>query len=194
MPACKNDTKRSYKGDEPSPKGLGYCAHAERVGTVRKGRDGIEWTVSETGAGVRRWTKVVDRFDVLIRAVEPWYTKLANGALLVIRGGGEFQLLEAKQKTAAARSAAMRRAHAALGSDPSVRAIVWTSVSRDVLKSFVRRVLNRAPSPLLRRFTEASLAVTARELFPAYFVKTDCGGLPGVPCGDKDYTFRGDPL
>ena len=32
MPKCINDKKKSYKGDEPSPKGLGYCASAENVG------------------------------------------------------------------------------------------------------------------------------------------------------------------
>ena len=36
MPKCKNDPKKSYKGTEPSPKGLGYCTHAEKVGTKRK--------------------------------------------------------------------------------------------------------------------------------------------------------------
>ena len=25
--------KESYKGDEPSPKGLGYCAHSEKLGS-----------------------------------------------------------------------------------------------------------------------------------------------------------------
>ena len=25
MPKCKNDNSKSYKGTEPSPKGLGYC-------------------------------------------------------------------------------------------------------------------------------------------------------------------------
>lgn len=33
MPKCKNDNKRTYKGTEPSPKGLGYCAHAEKINT-----------------------------------------------------------------------------------------------------------------------------------------------------------------
>ena len=40
MPKCKNDPKKSYKGTEPSPKGLGYCAHGEKLGKVRKGKDG----------------------------------------------------------------------------------------------------------------------------------------------------------
>ena len=30
MNKCKNDLTRSYKGTEPSPKGLGWCAHCEK--------------------------------------------------------------------------------------------------------------------------------------------------------------------
>ena len=47
MPLCKNDSTRSYKGTEPSPKGFGYCAHAEKVGVNRKGKDGNIWIVSK---------------------------------------------------------------------------------------------------------------------------------------------------
>ena len=36
MPTCINDTLKHYKGDEPSPKGRGFCAHAEKVGTTKK--------------------------------------------------------------------------------------------------------------------------------------------------------------
>lgn len=86
MPKCKNDPKRSYKGDEPSlkgikdscreikgqspadskgilrqssfsPKGLGYCAHAEKVGTKKKGRDKNMWIVVSTKSGTKRWVR-----------------------------------------------------------------------------------------------------------------------------------------
>ena len=30
MPKCKNDPKKSYKGTEPSPKGLGYYSRRKR--------------------------------------------------------------------------------------------------------------------------------------------------------------------
>ena len=39
MPKCINDPKRSYTGKEPSPKGFGLCAHAEKEGTRKKGTD-----------------------------------------------------------------------------------------------------------------------------------------------------------
>ena len=57
MPLCKNDPKKSYKGDEPSPKGLGYCAHAEKVGVTKKGKDGNKWKIETTSKGVKRWVK-----------------------------------------------------------------------------------------------------------------------------------------
>lgn len=62
MPTCKNDCKRYYRGDEPSPKGLGYCAHAEKINQRRKGRDGKFWVVKaiklKSGKRIRRWTRV----------------------------------------------------------------------------------------------------------------------------------------
>ena len=62
MPTCKNDCKRYYRGDEPSPKGLGYCAHAEKINQRRKGRDGKFWVVKaiamKSGNRIRRWTRV----------------------------------------------------------------------------------------------------------------------------------------
>lgn len=58
MPRCKNDTKRFYTGKEPSPKGRGYCAHAERVGSVRVGTDRLRWVVRKISTGVKRWTRV----------------------------------------------------------------------------------------------------------------------------------------
>lgn len=57
MPKCKNDAERNYKGTEPSPKGLGYCAHAEKLGSKRQGLDGKKWVVKQTKNGVRRWVK-----------------------------------------------------------------------------------------------------------------------------------------
>lgn len=55
MPPCKNDAARKYKGDEPSPKGLGYCAHAETAGKTRKGKDGRKWTVALDKNGTKSW-------------------------------------------------------------------------------------------------------------------------------------------
>ena len=54
---CINDKSRRYLGNEPSPKGLGFCAHDESTGVTRKGRDGNMWKVKEDKNGVRRWYK-----------------------------------------------------------------------------------------------------------------------------------------
>ena len=56
MPKCKNDPKRTYKGTEPSPKGLGYCAHSEKVGEIKKGRDNNLWIVKQYKKS-KKWIK-----------------------------------------------------------------------------------------------------------------------------------------
>ena len=40
MKKCINDSESYYIGTEPSPKGLGYCAHAEIKNKLRIGKDG----------------------------------------------------------------------------------------------------------------------------------------------------------
>lgn len=56
---CKNSLNNSgtYTGKEPSPKGLGYCARFEKIGTKKKGKDGNMWIVSERANGTRAWIK-----------------------------------------------------------------------------------------------------------------------------------------
>lgn len=57
MPKCKNDSSRTYKGTEPSPKGLGYCGHAEKIGKRMKGKDGKIWIVIKNKNGIKKWIK-----------------------------------------------------------------------------------------------------------------------------------------
>lgn len=57
MPFCKNNPKKSYKGTEPSPKGLGYCASSEKIGEKKKGKDGNMWQVKKISNG-KRWIKL----------------------------------------------------------------------------------------------------------------------------------------
>lgn len=58
MPKCINDTTKTYKGDEPSPKGLGYCASAEESGKIMTGKDNKKYIVKEISNGQKRWYKI----------------------------------------------------------------------------------------------------------------------------------------
>ena len=60
MPVCKGQYAEGtyYKGDEPSPKGLGYCARSEQVGKRRRGKDGEMWVVREDRIGRLSWKRV----------------------------------------------------------------------------------------------------------------------------------------
>lgn len=58
MPKCINDPKSYYNVTAPSPTGRGYCAHAEREGTIKRGKDGKMWQVKRTKGGTLRWVRV----------------------------------------------------------------------------------------------------------------------------------------
>lgn len=57
MPVCKGEYGTYYRGDEPSPKGLGYCARSEGVGKRRKGNDGDMWVVRKDRIGRCAWKR-----------------------------------------------------------------------------------------------------------------------------------------
>lgn len=61
MPKCKNDSKRNYTGKEPSPKGLGWGAHAEKEGKRRKGKDGKSYVVASRANGSLYWKLVASK-------------------------------------------------------------------------------------------------------------------------------------
>ena len=58
MPVCKNDPSKKYKGNEPSPKGFGYCAHAEKVFTIKEGTDNEKWIVIDDKNKTKKWIKL----------------------------------------------------------------------------------------------------------------------------------------
>jgi predicted nucleic acid-binding protein len=81
MPLCKNDPKRKYKGNEPSPKGLGWCAHAETIGKVRKGLNGNKWIIKKINNGQLRWVKyikIIEHSDKKQRVYTKWFHKLTT--------------------------------------------------------------------------------------------------------------------
>lgn len=57
MPKCKNDPNSNYSGKEPSPKGLGWCAHGDSLGKKRKGNDGEIWIVAKRSNSTLYWKK-----------------------------------------------------------------------------------------------------------------------------------------
>ena len=54
---CNCDHSKYYKGDEPSPKGLGNCAHCSPLNITMKGLDGNLWENQKYKKG-KRWIKI----------------------------------------------------------------------------------------------------------------------------------------
>ena len=81
---CLNDPSKEYTGTEPSPKGLGYCAHAEKIGSIRVGNDENVWKVIETSKKTKMWviqskyftTRLSSYSEYLVSHISPTDPKL----------------------------------------------------------------------------------------------------------------------
>lgn len=54
---CKNDPNKTYKGTEPSPSGLGYCASGEKEESEMTGKNGKIWVCRINKNGNKTWIK-----------------------------------------------------------------------------------------------------------------------------------------
>lgn len=63
---CLNDSRLTYTGKESSPRGLGYCAEAEAVGTIKEGRDDKRWMVVIKN-NVNVWTRIPEDASVFAK-------------------------------------------------------------------------------------------------------------------------------
>lgn len=91
MPKCKNDPTKYYHDKEPSPRGVGYYAGADAVGTQRLGRDGNVWQVVQFGLRqIKRWTKVKPDSRVSNKYVSP--NKTYQVEISIYRGANTNRL------------------------------------------------------------------------------------------------------
>lgn len=80
---CINDDKSYYKGNEPSPKGFGYCAHAEKANTVKIGTNKKLWIVKLYDSGIKRWTQLGGYFTYHDGS-KPYFVNISSDSNSVI--------------------------------------------------------------------------------------------------------------
>jgi len=97
MPKCKNNSKKSYTGKEPSPKGLGFCASWEKEGTEMKGLDGNMWIKSND-----KWIKksnTIEYEKLLYKKLFNWWRNLSTGNIIIIYKDNTSKLIKSSMKT-----------------------------------------------------------------------------------------------
>lgn len=96
MPVCKNDPTKKYKGTEPSPKGLGYCAHAQALGSKKTGLDGKKYQVRADKNGRLSWRLV--KSEKKVKAVAGSKKKAIKAVVDAVVAGGPAVVEEALDK------------------------------------------------------------------------------------------------
>ena len=136
MPYCKNNSKRSYIGTEPSPKGLGYCASGEKEGKTMKGKDGNNWIVSNN-----KWIKSKEyNLDKIIKKLykkfNPWFTKISSQGFYIIYTNNSYKFyIPTKEES--------KNKFKNLELDTNIKYIIWTSQSSDSLTFFINYILQK---------------------------------------------------
>jgi len=184
MPPCKNDPSKNYKGDEPSPKGLGYCAHAEKEGNKKIGKDGNTWIVVKDKNKVGKWIKYDNTYNKLESIFNKWWQILAEEGIMFIYDDGKYKMVVGTKKT---KSARIKEVHEKLiyegVDDPTVVAIIYSAMSRDTIQEFIKYIIKKKYSDEILKAKDpiAYLAKNYKKFFYRY---------PLVSGTKKDYTFR----
>jgi len=84
MKKCINDHEKYYTGKEPSPKGFGFCAHAENKNTFRIGKDGKIWRIVVSLNNSKRWSKVKGYLSHNNRS-RTYFVQIINNNKIIIR-------------------------------------------------------------------------------------------------------------
>ena len=187
MLVCKNDKKKKYKGTEPSPKGLGYCAHGEKEGKKRKGRDGNKWVIKKVSNGSLRWFKVNNIEKIkkqLDNKIYKWWLKLATGEFIIIYKNKKYKNIKSNKKTYIAKSKDITNKLINFGNDNNVEAILWSSQSRDILENFINYLVYKIPKKELNKILNLK---KTKDYFinnyKKYFIKNKLET-------NKDYIFK----
>jgi len=188
MPSCKNDPTRKYKGSEPSPKGLGFCAHGMKIGAVKKGKDGNKWEVREVKNGSKRWMKTDNKEKIqkdLFKKLYKWWLKLSIGGLLIIYKNGKYKNIKSNKKTLSAQTKNIINKHIELGNNKDVKAIIWSNISYETLENFTNYLTYKTSKKELNNILNSKklidyLIKNYKKYFNKYKLETN-----------KDYMFKG---
>ena len=171
MPLCKNDSKRTYIGNEPSPKGLGYCAHAEEPGTIKKGKDGNNWI--KTG---NRWYKMkeykLDKIrEKLYKKMYPWFKKISMNGFFLINKSNKCNFYNGKNIKTILES-------------ENISMMIWTSLSSDSLIFFINYILEKKDATTIEELLQSkNTLLNILENKKDYLIKSKL-------YTEKDYTLQ----
>jgi len=167
MPICKNNPNKTYIGNEPSPKGLGYCASGEKEGIKKKGLNGKTWIVKKG-----KWVLLLDPKDVLFKKLFKWWQSLIKKVIIIYSNDYKKISLNDQNKWEK------------LSLDPSVLGIIWTAQSSDILVYFINYLIKKNTKKTINKMCKMdNLPEYLIKNFKKYFEKYKL-------YSDKDYTFK----
>jgi len=190
MPRCINDETKTYKGDEPSPKGLGYSAGKLKDGDTHMGKDGNMW-IKKNDKWIKKNSKE-NYYKKLFDKLYKWWLPLSQGNIIIIytvltsKGIKEIKnkLIKSDMKTRQAQIKDIIEKWTEFDKKSEVKAIIWSSQSVDAIQFFVEFLLKKMTIKQLEEFLKIkNLPEYILENYKKYFKKNKL-------YSDKDYYLR----
>ena len=182
MPYCINNPKKTYLGNEPSPKGLGYCASGEKEGIEMKGKDGNIWIKKND-----RWIKKNNKdnyYKKLFNKLYKWWISLSQGNIIIIYQDDKNKLVKSNMKTRKAQNKELIEKWIEFGKNKEVKAIIWSAQSVDSIQLFIELLIKKMTIEQLEEFIKIKkLPEYILENYKKYFVKNKL-------FSDKDYNLK----
>ncbi len=179
MPICKNNKNKTYTGEEPSPKGLGYCASGEKEGKEMKGKDGNMW-IKING----KWIKESPYKKILHKKLYKWWQKLAEGQIIIIYDDDKHTITNSNMKTRKAQLKEIIQKWKESNEDKNVKAIIWSAQSTDAIDQFIDFIIKRKTKFNLDEIIKLkNLPSYLVDNYKLFFKKYEF-------YGKKDYTLR----
>lgn len=182
MPICKNNSKKTYKGNEPSPKGLGFCASSEKEGTKMKGLDGNIW-IKKSGKWIKHESSI-DYSKLLLKKLYKWWFNLSTGNIIIIKKDKSIKFIKSNLKTTKAKIQDINEQWDKFNKDPEVIAIIWSAQSLDSLTNFIEYLIKKISKTKLNTLLKiTNLPGYLMSNYKKYFVRYNF-------IGPKDYTLK----
>lgn len=125
MSICKNNPNKKFIGNEPSPKGLGFCASGEKEGTKMKGKDGNIWIKKNN-----KWVKYIN-----LKKIYKWWLKISTSGIYIIYRNNEWEFINIPNKKK------LIEKWIEYSNDNNIKAILTSPMSIDFFECFTNYLI-----------------------------------------------------
>ncbi len=153
-------------------------------GTIQQGNDGCNYIIKYDKNKNKKWVKITEETKLsfekdLKNKLYKWWLELSKGGILAIYSNNKYKLISGTVNK-------ISKEWIKLNDDKEVKAIIWSSISIDILESFIKFLVKKNNDEFLKKLlklTTTNIVKYLIENYKTYFYKMKLKS-------NKDYTLK----